>query len=105
TGLLLTSAWIGALADLALPGAGQPFLHACEPLAGILRAIVESAFRVPGALLATGCGAAPALLAGAGALSLAAALAARPTLDPSPRARPLLRELALVLGAALVLAA
>jgi competence protein ComEC len=68
TGLLLASAWVGALCDLAWPGAGLPLLHACEPLALLLRAIVDTAWRTPGALIATGHNAAPWLAAAGGGL-------------------------------------
>ena len=59
TGLLLAAAWIGALIELAVPGGGRPILHACEPLALALRWIVESAHRLPGALLGSGAARAP----------------------------------------------
>ena len=104
TGLLLTAAWLGALVDLAVPGAGAPFLHACEPLAWMLRAIVECAERFPGALLATGAGDAPAWLAAAGALLLAIALSPVRDLEARSRGAPPARDAAIVAGIALTLA-
>ena len=104
TGLLLMSAWSGALVDLALPGAGEPLLHACEPLAWMLRATVRAAHRVPGALLATGPSPIPALLAAAGAILLAVALAPSRTLDHRGIAGQA-REILVICGAALTTSA
>ncbi|HTM58348.1 MAG TPA: DNA internalization-related competence protein ComEC/Rec2 [Candidatus Udaeobacter sp.] len=103
TGLLLMSAWIGALAELALPGAGASFLHACEPLALALRLIVETAHRIPGALLTTGPSPAPAWLAAAGAVLLAAALSPGRSLEERARGRSPRAGTALILASALTL--
>jgi len=72
--LLLASAWLGALCDLAVPGAGVFFFSACEPLAAALRGISTLAARAPGALAA--CGSEPVIpwLAAIGAGLLIAAL-------------------------------
>ena len=105
TGLLLIAAWIGALFDLAVPGAGAPFLHACEPLAWMLRAIVESAQRVPHALLSGGPGAAAAWLAALGAALLALGFTPARTIESRALAAPPACEAARIAGAALALAA
>jgi competence protein ComEC len=106
TGLLLASAWAGALLDLAWPGLGVPLLHACEPLARVLRVIVEGAWHTPGALIATGHGAATALAA-IGACLLAASLAReRIVLDPgTPAWRDALMWVGVALSAAALLLA
>ena len=73
--LLLAGAWIGGLADAALPGAGAPWLHACEPLAWALRAIAAATSALPGSLLAAGGDPAPVALAAAGVAALGLGLA------------------------------
>ncbi len=72
--LLLAGAWIGALAEVVLPGAGAIWLSACVPLAAALRAVSESAARVPLALLPCGDGAWAATAAAIGATLLMMAL-------------------------------
>ncbi len=49
SGLLLTSAWVGALLDCLAPGVGRPWLSACELLSGALRATAEIGAGLPGA--------------------------------------------------------
>ncbi|MBI1799694.1 MAG: ComEC/Rec2 family competence protein, partial [Candidatus Eisenbacteria bacterium] len=104
TGLLLASAWIGSLLEQGCPGAGMPFLHACEPVAFALRAIVNAASRVPGALLAGGHGNAPWLAGWAAALLAVGVTPARAVLDRM-RPTPAWREAAAWTGASLSAAA
>jgi len=77
-GLLLSAAWLAAVAESVLPGTAGPWFGACETLAALLSAIAEKAARAPGALVATGPEAAVPLLAGLGAALLALSL-------PGPR--------------------
>ena len=79
--LLLASAWLGALGDLAVPGAGAFFFSACEPLAHALRSIAQVAAAAPAALAATGAEPAIPWLAAAGAGLLIAALDRPRTVD------------------------
>lgn len=69
--LLLAGAWIGALAEAALPGAGAIWFSACVPLAGALRAVSVGATRVPLALWPCGEGAWAATTAALGVAALA----------------------------------
>jgi competence protein ComEC len=78
-GALLSAAWIAIALEWVLPGAGAPFLSACEPLAAALRWIANTGARLPGALLATGAEPGIILLSAAGAAALALSL-------PGPRA-------------------
>jgi competence protein ComEC len=78
-GLLLSAAWLAAVADALLPGTAGPWFAACDALAALLAAIAERAARVPDALVACGPDAAVPWLAGIGATLLALAL-------PAPRA-------------------
>jgi len=98
-GALLAAAWLGVALECALPGAGAPFLAACETLAAALRWIAGTAGRVPGALMATGSEPGVAMLSAAGAALLALALAGPRSLAAS--ARPMSRERlsAMMLGA------
>ena len=77
-GLLLSAAWLAAVAEMALPGTAGPWFGACETLSALLIAITDRAARAPEALVATGPDAAVPLLSGAGAALLALAL-------PGPR--------------------
>ncbi|MGH7741069.1 MAG: DNA internalization-related competence protein ComEC/Rec2, partial [Candidatus Eiseniibacteriota bacterium] len=86
TGLMLTAAWLGGLIELLAPGCGMPLLHALEPLARLLRAIVEAAGHLPGALLASGPGRFQAVVAVMGAALLALSLAPPRTLEARERA-------------------
>jgi competence protein ComEC len=86
SGLLLTAAWLGVLAESAAPGLGHPWFSACEALCAALRAVAEVSARAPAALLAAGPGRAAPLLAAGGAVLLA--LAAPPPRDLESRARP-----------------
>jgi competence protein ComEC len=99
--LLLAAAWLGGLADAALPGTGSPFLHACAPLAAALQWIAARASSPPLALLPCGGNPALPLLAAAGAALLALSLPAPRTLDARPHGRPRARTHAAWLGAAL----
>jgi competence protein ComEC len=90
SGLLLTAAWLGVLAEGAAPGLGHPWFSACEVLSAALRAVAEVSARAPAALLAAGPGRGAPLLAAAGAVLLA--LAAPPSRDLESRARPLSRS-------------
>jgi hypothetical protein len=86
SGLLLTAAWLGIAIDLAAPGLGAPWLHACEALSLALRIVTERAARAPHALVATGHHPLPVALAALGAL-LAVAAGALPR-DLESRNRP-----------------
>jgi competence protein ComEC len=98
-GALLASAWLGVALECALPGAGAPFLAACEPLAEALRWIAGTAGRMPGALMATGSEPGIAVLGVIGAILLALGLP-EPR-DLAARARPTSRARhdAMALGA------
>ena len=83
SGLLLAAAWLGALAEVVVPGLGHPWFSAGEVLAAALRWTTVTAARAPGALAAAGaergvpwCAAAGGRAARAGAA--APALARRP---------------------------
>ncbi|HYM81895.1 MAG TPA: DNA internalization-related competence protein ComEC/Rec2 [Candidatus Limnocylindria bacterium] len=76
-GLLLAAAWLGALLELAWPGAGAPCFSACDALAAVLRLTAGGAAAIPNAMLTTGAAPAVPWLAGAGAALLAATLGAR----------------------------
>lgn len=67
---LLAAAGLGALLDAAVPGAGAVWLSAAEPLAAVLHGLIARLGGFPYALLPTGGGVAPVVLA-----TLAAALA------------------------------
>jgi competence protein ComEC len=84
-GLLLSAAWLAAVADAVLPGTARAWFGACEVLSALLSGVAECAARAPGALVPTGPDAAPPLLAGLGATLLALAL-------PGPRGVPELRR-------------
>jgi competence protein ComEC len=75
SGALLAAAWLGAVLELAAPGAGHLPLAACEPLAFALRAIAGAAARVPLALWPAGHEPGIAWLAALGALLLCGACA------------------------------
>ena len=98
-GALLAAAWLGVVAEAVLPGAGAPFLAACETLAAALRWIAGTAGQVPNALMATGSEPGIATLSAAGAALLALALPEPRALDA--RAWPMSRArfLGLLLGA------
>jgi competence protein ComEC len=102
SGLLLAAAWLGALAELALPGAGHAWFSAAEVLAAALRATTGVAARAPRALLAAGPEGGIAWCAAAGALLLAVALPRPRALDAQRRAEPAWRPPARLLGAALL---
>lgn len=73
--LLLAGAWLGALADLVVPGLGRVWFAACEPLAWALRTVSGRAAELPLALLPCGEGRWAAGAAAAGVLLLMLALA------------------------------
>lgn len=77
-GLLLSAAWLAAVAEMVLPGSAGPWFGACETLAALLSAIAGTAARAPGALVATGPEGAVPVLAGLGAALLTRSL-------PGPR--------------------
>ena len=85
--LLLASAWLGGLLEAAAPGAGTPFLRACEPLAAALGATAALAASPKLALLPTGGSAVLPPLAAAGAALLALALPAPRAFDRRPFGR------------------
>ncbi|MBI5711504.1 MAG: DNA internalization-related competence protein ComEC/Rec2 [Candidatus Eisenbacteria bacterium] len=98
-GLLLVAAWLAAVSEIALPGAGRLWAGACEVLAALLRAIATGAARLPGAMVSAG--AEPGVLACAwtGAALLALALPGPRTLDARDRAPPAPRVAAALAGA------
>ncbi|OGF04050.1 MAG: hypothetical protein A2W00_11765 [Candidatus Eisenbacteria bacterium RBG_16_71_46] len=101
-GLLVSGAWLGAIVELALPGAGRPLFAACELLAALLRAVAEAGAALPAALIGTGGDPLLPAVAGAGATMLALGLA--PARDLASRGRPAscARVAARVLGGALL---
>lgn len=72
--LLLAGAWLGALAEVLLPGAGAIWFSACTPLAASLAHVSRSAASIPLALLPCGEGTWAAGAAAAGALLLMSSL-------------------------------
>jgi len=98
-GALLAAAWLGVALEAALPGAGAPFLAACETLAGALRWIAGTAGQVPNALMPTGSEPGVATLGAAGAALLALALPEPRALDARVRPMSRGRFLGLLLGA------
>lgn len=98
TGALLAAAWLAVSLDAAAPGAGAVFFAACEALGAALALAVEHAARLPMALPAAGHGLAPAWLAAAGAVLLAAAREPR-ALDARAAATPRWRDAARLYGA------
>jgi competence protein ComEC len=87
SGLLLASAWLGVALECVAPGAGRPWLLACEPLAHALRVIAGVSSRLPAASFATGAEPSVAWLAGAGAVLLSLSLAPIGVATPPPRDR------------------
>lgn len=85
--LLLAGAWLGALADASLPGAGGVWFSACVPLASALRAVSRAAAEVPWALWACGEGSWAAWAAAVGVAALACAAAAPRAALQTRRAR------------------
>jgi competence protein ComEC len=109
-GALLAGAWVAIGLEGVLPGAGAPFLAACEALAALLRWTAETAGRAPGALLATGSEPGIVALAATGAALLALALPEPRALSARERGASRARSVARLLGTlasalALVLAA
>jgi competence protein ComEC len=109
SGLLLAAAWLGALAEMAVPGWGHLWFSAGEVLAAVLRWVTVSAARAPQALWAVGAERGVVWCAAAGTVLLALALprprtlAARRRPDSPPRV--LARGLGtMLLGIALVCA-
>ncbi|MCE9627575.1 MAG: DNA internalization-related competence protein ComEC/Rec2 [Candidatus Eisenbacteria bacterium] len=84
--LLLAAAGLGAVLDAALPGAGSVWLHAAEPLAACLGALIAWLGGFPYALLPSGRALAPTLLATLAAALAVIALADARTLDARGRA-------------------
>jgi competence protein ComEC len=105
SGLLLATAWLGALAEAALPGAGGPWFSAAEVLAAVLRGAAVATARFPGALAAAGGEAGVAWCAALGVGLLVVALPRPRALDARARGEPEWRAGARVLGALLTLAA
>lgn len=73
--LLLAGAWLGALADAVLPGAGALWFSACTPLASAMRWVSASAAAAPLALWPCGDGAWAAWTAAIGSAALLVAMA------------------------------
>ena len=71
--LLLAAAGLGGICEAVLPGAGGPWLHACEPLAAGLRIVAAHAASAPLALLPAGRDAWDVMAAWSGAGLLAGA--------------------------------
>ncbi len=101
-GLLLAAAWLGALADLAVPGAGHPWFSAGEVLAAALRWTTMTAARAPGALAAAGAERGVPWCAALGVALLALALPRSRTLEGRQRPDSPVREAAKVLGVTLL---
>jgi competence protein ComEC len=102
SGFLLAAAWLGAIADLALPGTGHPWFSAAEVLAAALERTTAAAARVPGALAAAGAEPGVAACATAGVLLLVVALAPPRTLEARRRPDPPARAAAQVAGGVLL---
>ena len=102
SGLLLAAAWLGALAELAVPGFGHPWFSAGEVLAATLRWIAVTSSRLPGALWAAGAEGGVVWCAAAGVALLALALPRPRTLEGRRRPDAPLREVAKILGAVLL---
>ena len=90
--MLLAASALGGAAEALLPGAGRPWLAACEPLARALREVATFAASLPHALLATGHAGWIAPVLAAGVLCLGLSLPAPRTLAgrawrPSKRRR------------------
>ena len=105
TGLLLSAAWLGTLAEAAVPGAGRPWFSAGEVLAGALRWTTVTAARAPGALSAAGAEAGVPACAAVGVALLALALPQPRTLEGRRAPAPPGREAAKVMGFTLLGAA
>jgi len=97
--LLLAAAWLGGLLEAAAPGAGTPFLRACEPLAGALARVAGFAASPPLALLPCGGNAVLPPLAAAGAALLALALPPPRALDRRPYGRSRIARRTAAVGA------
>jgi competence protein ComEC len=85
-GLLLTTSWVAIVCDIAVPGSGALWFRASEALGLALRAIAETAARLPGAGWSAGHEPIAVVLAGVGALLLA--IASAPPRAVDERARP-----------------
>ncbi len=100
-GFLLSAAWLALLIDLAVPGAGAPWFHACDALSAVLRELTRWAACLPGA--ARGVAEQPAIVAvaalGSGLLAIACARRTPPAAEP--RAATAGIPAAIVVGAAL----
>ena len=105
SGLLLAAAWLGALAEAAVPGAGHPWFSAGEVLAAALRWTTVTAARAPGALAGAGAERGVPWCAALGVALLALALPRPRTLEGRQRPDPPVREAAKVLGVTLLGAA
>jgi competence protein ComEC len=104
-GLLLTAAWLAAVLELLVPGAGARVFGACEVLALALRTIVTTASAAPAALVSAGGERGVAVVAGVGAALLVTTLLPTRSLAARSRRASIIRTAAGWLGAfALLLA-
>jgi competence protein ComEC len=103
-GLLLAAAWLAAVLEAVLPGAGAAWFGACNVLAAALRLIADLTARVPGALIATGSEPATPWLAALGATLLVLALPRGRALEHAMRPSSHRRGIAALLGATAMLA-
>ncbi|MEO7866993.1 MAG: ComEC/Rec2 family competence protein, partial [Candidatus Eisenbacteria bacterium] len=100
--LLLAAAGLGGICEAVLPGAGAPWLPACEPLARGLREVASRAAAAPLALLPAGDDAWSVGAAWAGAALLAAGAIEPRALAERQRAPGRARVAAIALGATLL---
>lgn len=100
--LLLAAAGLGGISEAVLPGAGGPWLRACEPLAWGLREVAGHAAAAPLALLPAGDDAWSVGAAWAGAALLATSAIESRALAARRRRATRARIAALALGATLL---
>ncbi len=97
--LLLAAAWLGAAADVLVPGSGRWAFGGCEALAAVLRGVARVAAEAPLALLPTGHAPALPWIAAASTALLAWSLAGPRDLERAAWGSSKARRAALGLGA------
>jgi competence protein ComEC len=105
SGLLLVTAWLGALTEAVVPGMGHPWYSAGELLAAALRWTTVAAARAPGALVAAGAERGVPWCAALGVALLALVLPRPRTLEGRQRPDLPVREATKTMGATLLGAA
>ncbi len=102
SGLLLVAAWLGALAEAAVPGMGHPWFSAGEVLAAVFRGTTVTAARAPASLSAAGAEGGIPWCAALGVALLALALPRPRTLEGRLRPDPPARQAAGIVGVILL---